>query len=281
MEEKISSSIIDRLPRRRLLRVVLLLIMACPLLSQQAEGQTTYGQTPQGNREQAKKQKKKEKKPSEVEYPLYNGFSVGMDLWGLGGKLFGSDFVSSEVAVDVDLKHRFFPVAEIGFGGTDAWSDHGIHYKSSAPYLRIGMDYNTLFRKAHGNQLRVGLRFATSSFDYDIHSLGVDDPIYGGTPNNPNLSDEVWGTTVPFNHAGLKGSVQWMEFCVGIRANVWGPIAMGWAMRFKLKLSGGGDTYGDPWYVPGFGQYGSNSLGITYTLVYQFGKSKPQTKKLQ
>ncbi len=262
-----------------LLRVVLLLLMACPLLSQQAEGQTTYGQTPRNNREQAKKQKKKEKKPLEVEYPLYNGFSVGMDLWGLGGKLFGSDFISSEVAVDVDLKHRFFPVAEIGFGGTDAWSDHGIHYKSSAPYLRIGMDYNTLFRKAHGNQLRVGLRFATSSFDYDIHSLGVDDPVYGGTPSNPNLSDDVWGTTVPFDHRGLKGNMQWMELCVGIRANVWGPIAMGWAMRFKFKLSGGGDTYGDPWYVPGFGQYGSNTLGITYTLVYQFGKTKPQTKK--
>ena len=218
---------------------------------------------------------------SVVVFPVFIGFLGGLVLWGLGGKLFGSDFVSSDVAVDVDLKHRFFPVAEIGFGGTDAWSDHGIHYKSSAPYLRIGMDYNTLFRKAHGNQLRVGLRFATSSFDYDIHSPGVDDPIYGGTPNNPNLSDEVWGTTVPFNHAGLKGSMQWMEFCVGIRANVWGPIAMGWAMRFKFKLSGGGDTYGDPWYVPGFGQYGSNSLGITYTLVYQFGKSKPQTKKLQ
>lgn len=274
MEEKTSNFIFNRL-----LRIALLLFISM-ILAQQVQGQSTYGQTPRGNREQPKKQqKKKEKKTTEVDYPLYNGFSIGMDLWGLGGKLFGSDFISSEVAVDVDLKHRFFPVAEIGYGSTNSWSDKGIHYKSSAPYLRIGMDYNTLFRKAHGHQLRVGLRYATSSFDYDIHSLGVDDPVYGGSTNNPNIADDVWGTTIPYDHRGMKGNMQWMEFCVGIRANIWGNWAMGWAMRFKFKLSGGGDTYGDPWYVPGFGQYGSSNLGITYTLVYQFGKTKPQIKK--
>ena len=202
MEEKILNSIINRLPYlgrrtgklhgiRLLATVTLVLTSVCLIMPQQSIAQTTYGQTPRGNREQTKKQKKKEKKPTEVDYPLYNGFSVGMDLWGLGGKVFGSDFLSSEVAVDVDLKHRYFPVAEIGFGATDAWSDQGIHYKSSAPYLRIGMDYNTLFRKAHGHQLRVGLRYATSSFDYDIRSLGVNDPIYGGTPGNPNITDDV------------------------------------------------------------------------------------------
>lgn len=293
MEEKISKSIINRMLTGRLQAVNMLagrlqavkllaaLLMLTPWLAlpQQADAQTTYGQTPRGNREQTKKQKKKEKKPTEVDYPLYNGFSVGMDLWGLGGKVFGSDFVSTEVAVDVDLKHRYFPVAEIGYGSTDTWSDKGIHYKSSAPYLRLGMDYNMLFRKAHGHQLRLGLRYATSSFDYDVQSLGVSDPIYGGMPGNPNISDDVWGSTVPFDHRGMKGSMQWMELCVGIRANVWGNLAMGWAMRFKFKLSGSSDTYGDPWYVPGFGQYASNTLGITYTLVYQFGgKTKPQIK---
>ena len=133
MEEKISKSIINRMLTGRLQAVNMLagrlqavkllaaLLMLTPWLAlpQQADAQTTYGQTPRGNREQTKKQKKKEKKPTEVDYPLYNGFSVGMDLWGLGGKVFGSDFVSTEVAVDVDLKHRYFPVAEIGYGSTD------------------------------------------------------------------------------------------------------------------------------------------------------------------
>lgn len=231
--------------------------------------QSTYGNRPMGNRTVTKQKKKKEKKPSEIEYPLFNGVNVGVDLWGLGGKLFGSDFMSSEVSVDVDLKHRFFPVMELGYGSTDSWNEKGTHYKSSAPYVRIGMDYNSLFRKAHGHQLRLGLRYATSSFKYDIDAMGVDDPIYGGGMGNPNLGDEVWGGSVPFHHKGMKGSMQWLEFCVGIRAQIWKQVSMGWAMRFKFKTSASTDTYGNPWYVPGFGQYGSNSLGITYTIVYK------------
>ena len=99
--------------------------------------------------------------------------------------------------------------------------------------------------------------------------MGVDDPIYGGGMGNPNLGDEVWGGSVPFHHKGMKGSMQWLEFCVGIRAQIWKQVSMGWAMRFKFKTSASTDTYGNPWYVPGFGQYGSNSLGATYTIVYK------------
>ena len=44
----------------------------------------------------------------------------------------------SEVAVDGNLKNRFFPIAELGYGSTDTWSDKGIHYTSNAPYFRIG-----------------------------------------------------------------------------------------------------------------------------------------------
>lgn len=44
---------------------------------------------------------KKEKKPAEIEYPWFNGVSVGVDLYGLGAGVFGSDFLSSGVIVDV------------------------------------------------------------------------------------------------------------------------------------------------------------------------------------
>ena len=147
------------------------------------------------------------------------------------------DFLSSEVAVDVNLKNRFFPIAELGYGSTDTWSDKGIHYKSNAPYFRIGMDYNTLYKKQHGHMLLVGLRYGVSSFKYDVDALGLDDPIYGGIVGNPNLDDEIWGGSLPYNHKGMKGSMQWAEFCVGIRAHVWKALYMGWSLRFKFKLS--------------------------------------------
>ena len=241
--------------------LALCLLMFLPLRAQ--NGNPTV--PPQG----APPKKEKKDAKEEVHYPLYNGMSVGLDLWGIGSSVFGGDFLSSEVSVDVNLKNRFFPIAELGYGSTDTWSDKGIHYKSNAPYFRIGMDYNTLYKKQHGHMLLVGLRYGVSSFKYDVDALGLDDPIYGGIVGNPNLDDEIWGGSLPYNHKGMKGSMQWAEFCVGIRAHVWKALYMGWSLRFKFKLSASADEYGDPWYVPGFGKYGSNTMGVTYTITYK------------
>ena len=143
---------------------------------------------------------KKEKKAAEIEYPLYNGVFVGIDLWGIGSGLLGGNMTSSEVVACVDLKHRFFPTVEVGYGKTDEWSDDGIHYKSGAPYFRIGMDYNALYKKKHGHMILVGLRYGFSSFNYDIGSYELNDPIYGGPPMNPNISDDIWGGSVLYQH---------------------------------------------------------------------------------
>ena len=115
------------------------LLLSLPLQAQNSDISAPPANTP------PKKEKKEAKE--EVHYPLYNGISVSVDLWGPGSKLFGSDFFSSEVAVDVNLKNRFFPIVELGYGNTDTWSDKGIHYKTGAPYFRIGMDYNALYNK--------------------------------------------------------------------------------------------------------------------------------------
>lgn len=241
--------------------LALCFLMVIPLRAQNGNMSAPQGKTPP-------KAEKKDKKP-EMEYPLYNGISIGVDLWGLGSQVFGGDFLSMEIVVDVNLKNRFFPIAEIGYGSTDTWSDKGIHYKSNAPYFRIGMDYNALFNKRHGHMLLVGLRYGASSFKYNVEALAMNDPIYGGIVGNPNLEDEIWGGSLPYNHKGMKGSMQWAEFCVGIRAHVWKELYMGWALRFKFKLSASSDKYGDPWYVPGFGKYGSNTLGVSYTITYK------------
>lgn len=239
----------------------LLLLLALPAQAQYAGSSSTKDTRPVA--------KKKEKKPAEIEYPLYNGVSVGLDLWGIGSRLFGGDFLSSEVIASVDLKHRFFPTVEVGYGQTDAWNDNGIHYKSGAPYFRIGMDYNALYKKKHGQMLLVGLRYGFSSFSYDIESMSVSDPIYGGSIGNPNLIDDIWGGSISYRHSGMTGSMQWLELGVGIRAHIWKPLYMGWGLRFRFRLSASTGQYGDPWYVPGFGTYKSNTLGVQYSIIYK------------
>ncbi|MBQ8501623.1 MAG: hypothetical protein IJ494_04870 [Bacteroides sp.] len=241
--------------------LLLSLLLTMPAWAQQQQrGRTGSDQRPVATT--------KEKTPPEKEYPFFNGIYVGLDLWGPGSKLLGSDAFSTEVSAYVDLKHRYLPVIELGYGKTDAWNDNGINYKSNSPYLRIGMDYNTLYKKAHGHMILVGLRYGISNPTYDIRSLGVDDPIYGGS-YNPNIEDDIWGGSVPYNHSGMKCTMHWLEFCVGLRAHVWKSLYMGWSLRLKYKLSASPDTYGDPWYVPGFGNYASNTMGVSYSIIYK------------
>lgn len=202
--------------------------------------------------------------------PLYNGAYIGVDLFGLGSNLFGGDFLSTEVSIEVSLKNRFYPIVEIGYGTTDTWSDYGTHYKSSAPYFKIGMNYNTMFKKRNESHLFVGVRYALSSMTYDIEQMPVTDPAWGGDlGSNPLLEDEYWGGSIPYHHTGMKASVHWFEVLAGVRVPIYKRIMMGWTIRMKSRLSSSVSEHGDPWYVPGFGTYGSSQIGFTYSIIYK------------
>jgi hypothetical protein len=204
-----------------------------------------------------------------VYFPLYNGLSVSADIYGLGARVLGSDFLSSEIAVEANLKNRFFPVVEAGYGITDAYSDRGTHYKSSAPYFRIGMNYNTMYKKGNPNFLYVGIRYGYTSFSYDAVSLPAEDPVFGGSLANPSLTDGIWGGSVAFDHKGLKAGMGWMELLVGVRAHIHKNFYMGWSIRYKRSMSTSLGDYGDPWYVPGYGEYASSCFGLDYSLIYK------------
>lgn len=220
-------------------------------------------QQQRSNARPAFKQKaKKEIKADTI--PFYNGTFIGVDLYGLGSKVFGGDYLSSEINVRVNLKKKYAPTAEIGFGQTDTWSDTGIHYKSAAPYFRIGADYNVV-----KDYMYVGLRYGFSSFKYDIISTPLVDPIYGGSVPNPELVDNIWGESVPYHYDKLKSNMQWLELVAGVNVQIYKRLYMGWTLRFKFKTAASISEYGNPWYVPGFGEYDSSNIGITYTLVYK------------
>lgn len=218
------------------------------------------------------KNRKEEKKVAVPDtIPFYNGTYVGIDVYGLGANFLGSDFASSELQVGVNLKNRFIPTLEIGMGGTDTWSETGIHYRTKAtPYFRIGADYNVMARKKEKNSyLYVGLRYGMSAFKYDVATLPVSDPIWGDNIGNSSLTDDFWKGNVPFDHPGMKATVQWMEIVLGVKVRIYKNFNMGWSIRMKYKLGASSGEYGDPWYVPGFGKYKSNTMGLTYSLIYR------------
>lgn len=208
-------------------------------------------------------------KSEEVYFPLYNGLTISADLYGLGANVLGSDFLSTEIAIEASLKNRYFPIVEIGYGTTDAWSERGTKYKTSAPYFRIGMNYNTMYKKGNPNFLYVGFRYGYSSFSYDVSNMPAEDPIFGGSIENPGMTDDIWGGSVPFNHKGLKASMGWFELLVGVRAKIYKDFYMGWTVRYQRSMNKSFNEYGVPWYIPGYGEYDSNHFGFSYSLIYK------------
>lgn len=215
----------------------------------------------------SKTDKEKDTTPT-ISYPLMNGIEVGVDLWGPASKIFGSDYVSAEASVDMNLKNRYFPTLEIGYGKANCSNDYDTRYKASSPFLRIGADYNALYGKQHGNMLLIGLRYGLSSFKFDVDSPDITNESHENGVVPPGLNDPIWGDWHNYHHHGQKSSMHWFELCVGIRAHVAKNIYMGWALRVRHKLGGGSGDFGDPMYVPGYGRYKTNTLGVSYSIIY-------------
>ena len=264
MELKICKYSIDTAIGLRLLISVLLLAgIGKPLWAQQPQ---------QRPMKASEKEKQEEQKKIEADtIPLYNGTYVGVDLYGIGSKLLGGDFLSSEVSVSVNLKNLLIPTVEFGMGSTDTWSETGIHYKNKpSPFFRIGVDYNTMAKKKEKNSyMYVGVRYAFSKFKYDVATLPAYDGIWGDDIGNPSLQDDLWGGSVAFDHPGMKGSMQWLEFVLGVKVRIYKSLNMGWAVRMKYRTASTTGKYGDPWYVPGYGKFKPNNMGITYSIIYK------------
>ncbi len=250
--------------------IISLLLVLCSALP--LRGQGTLNDPRGGERigsekaqeAQRKQKKERERTPAEIEYPLFSGISVGVDLIQPLKKVLGSDYYGFEAQGTINLKGRFFPTLELGYGKSDMIdTNKDIIYKASAPYTRLGIDYNFLYKKAHGNQVLVGLRYGFTSMTYDII-----DPYEGGFSWRANIEDKIWEEQLPFSHTGMKSTMHWLEFTAGIRAKVWRSIHMGWSLRFRYKLSASTGEFGNPYYVPGYGRYGNNTIGVTYHLIY-------------
>ena len=194
----------------------------------------------------------------EEELPFYQGLMVGVDVSGLASKAFGSDAFSSEISIHANLKNRFFPVVEIGYGKTDTTGEEtNIHYQTSAPFFRVGMDYNVFYKKPHlPGYFTVGLRYGFSSFTYDMQS--------------PALVDPNWGhTSIPVTYNDVKSNAGWLELVLGMKTQVYKDFYMGFTVRYRARQSMKKHENTEPYYIPGYGRGKTSNFGITYSLSYR------------
>ena len=185
--------------------------------------------------------------------PLLRGFQVSFDIFGAAQKALSS-YGQYEGALRVNLRDKWFPIVEIGYGMADHHDEvTEIAYKTEAPYFRAGLDYNVLKNKHANNRVFVGARYAFTSYKVDVERR--------------NLPDPVWKWDSGFRVDGMSCSHHWFELVFGIDAKVFGPLHLGWSVRYKRRLFHNDGDIGQTWYVPGFGIYGDTRLGGTFNAI--------------
>jgi len=186
--------------------------------------------------------------------PLLRGFQVSFDLFGAAQMMLG-DYGQYEAALRLNLHDQWFPIVELGYGKCDYDEDvvTGIAYKTQAPYFRLGMDFNLLKKKHQANRLLMGLRYAYTSYKVDIW--------------HAEFSDPAWKWPVHYDIRDQQCSQHWVEAVVGIDAQVFGPVHLGWSLRYKQRLSHKDGVTGKTWYIPGYGTWDSSALGGTFNLI--------------
>ena len=186
--------------------------------------------------------------------PLMCGFQVSFDLVG-AVQLMVSDYGQYEGALRLNLHDQWFPVVEVGYGKAEHVDDPvtGLSYKTRAPYFKAGIDFNLLKKKHQKNRLFAGLRYAFTSYKMDVWCRDLVDP--------------AWKWPTSFGVQDIACSQHWAEAVIGIDSRVFGPLHLGWSVRYRQRLKHDDGSIGKTWYVPGFGTSDSSNFGATFNVI--------------
>ena len=186
--------------------------------------------------------------------PTFRGFAVSFDLVGLA-MMELSDYGQYEGAFRLNLHDEWFPIVEAGYGKANHEHDEvtGMTYRTEAPYFRIGIDKNLLKQKHGPNRLYGGLRYCFTSYKVDLE--------------HQNFPDPVWQWDTGFGVREEPCNYHWLEAVLGVDAKIFGPLHLGWSVRYKRRIAHDDGIIGKTWYVPGFGINGDTRLGGTFNVI--------------
>ena len=184
---------------------------------------------------------------------LFRGFAVSVDIAGPLVKAM-SDYGEMEGSLRINLHDQYFPIVEIGYGEADHNNEvTQISYSTKAPYFRVGCDLNLLKNKHTPNRIYGGLRYAFTSYKVDMA--------------RPEISDPIWGSQTSFEIVGESCNQHWAEVVIGLDAKIFGPLHLGWNVRYKRRLAHKDCSAGKTWYVPGYGKWGDTRLGANFNVI--------------
>jgi hypothetical protein len=188
------------------------------------------------------------------------GIRFGIDLFKLTRSFYEKDYRGLELVGDYRITKKYYVAVELG-NENKTVDDDRINFTTNGSYIKIGADYNAYenWTGMH-NLVYLGLRYGISSFSQQRNSYLIYNP---NTYFNENI--EVTETE---KYNGL--SAQWLELVVGVKAEVFKNVFVGFSARLNRIVSQTNPPNFENLYIPGYNRTynGEFGVGFNYTVSY-------------
>ncbi|WP_067031946.1 DUF6048 family protein [Allomuricauda sp. CP2A] len=214
-----------------------------------------------------------------VEYKDEFGLRIGADLSRLTFSFIDEDYTGLELVGDYRLTRKLYVAAEIGNETKlqDETLGHTLlyRYETSGSYIKAGVDVNT-YENWFGmnNAITIGGRYAVASFSQTLNDYNIFESDHFFNP------DFLPGSDPNVEFTGLSAS--WLEFVMGIKAELFANIYIGMSARLGFLVTNTENERFPNLWIPGFNKVtdGSNfGVGYNYSLTYFIPLYKKSKKK--
>ncbi len=192
------------------------------------------------------------------------GLRMGIDLSKPIRGLVEKEYRGWELVADYRISKRWYVAGELGYESKRV-STEVLDFSTTGTYLRLGPEVN-VYQNWAGmeNQILVGFRYGVSAHQQNLHAYQV------------HSRDQYWNEPMVTEgrqigvYDGL--SAHWIEFVLGLKAEVLHNLYMGLSFRLNRLLSQKNPQNFSNLYIPGYhriNEGNSVGVGMNYTLMYQ------------
>jgi hypothetical protein len=179
---------------------------------------------------------------------------AGLEVSGPVIYLTDKNNLSAEGFVSMDRNEKMAYVIEGGYLSYK-YSQYNYDYLSKGVFARVGVDFNLLKPEISKGKhwAGIGLRYGLSVFNSETPSF-----------QHENYWGIVTSSVSPRTSLG-----HFLEVAPGVKTELFRNFSIGWTIRLRMLISGGGGKDLRPIYFPGFGPGGKTvNAGINYYLVW-------------
>lgn len=179
-----------------------------------------------------------EKRPRDFKPSI---LKLSYDVIPLGVTMVSDKKTRQGFQATMDFDQFFFAVE---YGTESTVRGETFEYTNDGYHFSFGPEINMLKNSTNGNALTFGFRYGQANFNETLSYIQSDSSFFGQTMINARNPELV---------------ARWLELTLGIQANVWKNLYLGYTVRYKVFRSVKGIEEFAPYDVPGFGLYEDNN----------------------